>query len=62
MFLYFKNLVFKLFKPTPPLLGRWCRVETHNTCNPMKKFDLANMDNSASILTEKIRKDIKPQS
>ena len=30
----------------PPLLGRWCRVDTHVKCRPCTKADWANIDNS----------------
>tara|TARA_Y100000816_G_scaffold291097_1_gene281437 strand:+ start:401 stop:688 length:288 start_codon:yes stop_codon:yes gene_type:complete len=36
-------------KPNP--LGRWCHQESDiykNTCKPLKKIDLANLDNDAA--------------
>ena len=41
--------------PLPPLLGRWCRIGTHEFCNPDLKADLANTDNSSCIIKESIR-------
>ena len=41
--------------PLPPLLGRWCRIGTHEYCDPHLKSDLANTDNSSCIIKESIR-------
>lgn len=32
--------------PSPILLGRWCRPDTHDSCDVGRKADLANADNS----------------
>lgn len=74
----------RIFTSEAPLLGRWCRPDTHPlTCNVDKKLDLANLDNSfafaapptappaappavnldntACLLTELIRDDLRKE-
>ena len=51
------SFFFKMFstKKEAPLLGRWCRSETHTNCDPILKQDWANIDNSASPMLGELR-------
>ena len=45
----FKDIVALIgayFRESPGPLGRWCRLDTNPVCDPMKKADFANLDNS----------------
>ena len=48
------SFLSKMFstKKEAPLLGRWCRTDTHRYCNPDLKQDWANLDNSSPMLGE----------
>ena len=44
-----KKMLFPVSRPNP--LGRWCHPESDiykDTCKPLKKIDLANLDNDAA--------------
>ena len=36
-----------------PLLGRWCRPDTHDTCNPSTKGEQADYDNGMHTMRQR---------